>query len=124
MVWTGKERRQQIRRDADRAVCPYHDLKFNQVCGNLNNNDQAIKEIKENMVTKEDFKEIKKSISSKAPRWVVVTMITTAVPIVIALMVWIGSRLDTISSVEANQKVIMEAFDIEAVPKDFDARDK
>ena len=67
--------------------------------------------------------DIKSLFKEKAPRWVVVTMITTAVPVVIALMLWIGSRLDVISKVVANQEVIMEAFNIKAVPKDFDSKE-
>jgi hypothetical protein len=124
MVWTGRERRSTIRRESDRSVCPYHDLKFQQVCGNLTSNDQAIDEIKKNMVTKEDLKNMDAKIEKKAPRWVLVTLIVTTVPIFIAMMTWIGSRLDTVTQIKTNQELLMKAFSIDIYPKDHDNKHK
>jgi len=106
------------RRWEDNRTCPFH----KRTIADIKENKENIKAIEDDMVKKEDLVDIKKAINSKAPRWVVALMITTGVPILIALMVWIGSRLDVISKVAANQEVIMQAFDIEAVPKDFDSR--
>ena len=107
-------------------VCPYHDSEFGISCPAVDVNKKDIKDIQQTMVEKEDLVDIKGDIKSlfkeKAPRWVVVTMITAAVPIVIALMLWIGSRLEVISTVKANQDVMMKAFNIQAVPKDFDSQ--
>ena len=111
-------RRFMTRRSSDK-ICPYSDEEFGISCPAV---ETSKKDIEEDLVDIKD--NIKTLFETKAPRWVVVTMITTAVPIMIALMVWIGSRLGVISDVAANQKVIMRAFDIEAVPKDFDNQKK
>lgn len=120
------DRRIMTRRSSDK-VCPYHDIEFGISCPAVNIGKNDIKNIQGNMVKKEDLVDVKDDIKTlfkeKAPRWVVVTMITTAVPIMIALMVWIGSRLGIISTVAANQKIIMQAFNIEAVAKDFDSKE-
>ena len=127
MKWVrGKDpdRRIVTRRTSDR-VCPYHDIEFGILCPAVDASKKDIKDIQQTMVEKENLVDIKDDIKSlfkeKAPRWVVVTMITTAVPIIIALMLWIGSKLDVISTVKANQDVMMKAFNIEAIPKDFDS---
>ena len=116
-------RRRTVRRAEDK-VCPYHDIEYGISCPPVMENKSNIESITNKMVKKDDLVDIKDNIKSlfkeKAPRWVVVTMITTAVPIVIALMLWIGSRLDVISTVKANQDVMMKAFNIEVIPKDFD----
>jgi hypothetical protein len=124
MVWDKIDRRKQVRREADRAVCPYHDLKFNQVCGNITNNNKDIEEVKKNMVTKDDLKDIKDAVKAKAPRWVLVTFIVTAVPIFLAVMGWIGTRLDTVTKIEANQKILMDALSIDIHTKDYDQQDQ
>ena len=117
-------RRRTVRREDDK-VCPYHDIEYGISCLLVMENKKSIKEVMDNMVEKEDLVDIKGDIKSlfkeKAPRWVVVTMITTAVPVIIALMLWIGSKLDVISTVKANQDVMMKAFNIEVIPKDFDS---
>lgn len=113
--WDGEERRKEIRRVGDRDVCPFHKIK----CDQIHKNENHIEQLFEKMATKEDIKDMRKAIEkideSKAPRWVVGTMIVTAVPILIALVVWLGSRLDTVYVMKANQEILMKAFDIQPV---------
>jgi hypothetical protein len=117
MIWEpGKDedRRNGVgRRLEDRNTCSFHKIK----CRAIEKNEIHIEQLFEKMATKDDVKEMKDLIKTKAPRWVVTLFITTSVIIFLTVIGWIGLRLEAIPKIEANQEILMDAFRIEPVPK-------
>lgn len=126
--WDGVERRRKTvegkindgRRKTDCNVCPVHDIMFAEVTRTRDKID--------NFVTKEDLEEMKKDIKEladkKIDKWIVSLFIITSIA---AFVFFAGAVLysvrqgnekvevveDTVHIINANQQVLLRAFDIE-----------
>jgi len=112
--WNGiEDRRKHIRRESDRSVCAFHDIK----CSAIHKNEAHIEQLFERTATKEDLKEMREDIKSRAPRWVLIIL----VGITITMFGWIATRMeekfDTIHTIKANQEVLLKAFHIQPKQK-------
>ena len=87
MVWDGKDRRKEIRRDIDRTVCPFHKIK----CDSIQANKKSIHEIEVKMATKEDLKNVSDDVNTKAPRWVLILL----VGLTAGMLAWMVTRVET-----------------------------
>jgi hypothetical protein len=109
--WEGEDRRKMIRRESDRAVCAFHDIK----CKAISKNETHIEQLFERTATKEDLKEMREDIKSKAPRWVLIVL----VGITITMFGWIATRIEEkfewLYIVKANQEILLKIFHIEPI---------
>ena len=126
MVWDKNERRKNNgRRMSDKVeVCPFHDLQCKAV---LKNRD-IIEDLKTTYITKEDLKEVYQVINAvkkEKADWKVLSLYIASS--VVAFGLFIGIMLyetrdskqkievvrTNVTIMEANQKVLMRAFNIE-----------
>lgn len=107
-------------------VCPYHEIKCEEIRKNTRNieklRDENIKEIGK---LRDDMNE---ELKNKVPRWVFITFVTSAITVftIFSGLVLYGVRAsnkeiksasNAMSTVQANQKILLEAFDIKPIEK-------
>lgn len=97
------------------VVCPYHEIK----CEEIRKNTRNIEKLRDDM---------NEELKNKVPRWVFITFITSAITVftIFSGLVLYGVRASNkeiksannlMSTVQANQKILLEAFDIKPVEK-------
>jgi len=108
----------------ENKYCPLHNIK----CKDIERNQEEINKIKEVLIKREEWEDMKKEIRSKAPRWVLVLFITTSITIggtIGASILWgvresnkeIKSVNNSMIMMQANQRILLEAFDIKPIEK-------
>ena len=109
--WNGEDRRKEIRRQEDKAVCPFHKIK----CDAIHTNATNIHDIEGKMATKEDLNRVIDDVKTRAPRWVVITMITITSMRLGWMVLGMEVKFDSIYVMKANQEILLKAFHIEPV---------
>jgi hypothetical protein len=96
------------RRDADRGVCVWHD-----VC------HETISQIKQDLI--DQRKEMRSLDDSKLDSWIFKLLVSTVIPIGLALGGWIALQTFEINNVmtrlDTNQQHLMQEFQIDPVKK-------
>jgi hypothetical protein len=111
MNWDGNERREHIRRKADREVCAFHDIK----CREIQSNKNTIHEIEGKMATKDDLNHLWDEVKVKAPRWVLILLVGLMITVVGWLIAGMEKRFNQVYILNANQQILLKAFDIQPV---------
>lgn len=110
--WDGKEdRRQIIRREVDKQVCPFHKIK----CDAIQANKNSIHEIEGKMATKEDLYKLEGKIDNSAPRWVLTLLALLTAGTIAWMVTRMETRFDSIYVMKANQEILLKAFHIEPI---------